>query len=133
LEARCRRWAREALARRPARRRLPEGGVIIAVLGADGSGKSTVTAELARWLGAQLDTTRIYFGSGQGPASPARRCLEGLASLVKRGVPAARGPAIPIPRGRSTSRARTLGELLWISVLSAERRRRAVQARRARN
>jgi thymidylate kinase len=133
VEARWRRWCREALARRAGRRQLPQGGIIIAVVGADGSGKSTVTTELARWLGRHLDTGRIYFGSGQGPASFPRRALEMGASLVKRTSRSARAASQSARRGHSSSRLRMFGDLLWVTALSMERRRRATQARRARN
>ena len=53
-----------------ARRRTPvTGGLIVAILGADGSGKSTQTKSITQWLGWKLDVSRIYFGSGDGPTS----------------------------------------------------------------
>lgn len=42
---------------------LGTGGRTIALVGADGSGKSTVTAELARWLGWKVDVRVRYLGS----------------------------------------------------------------------
>jgi hypothetical protein len=62
LEARRRRWARESrllwwmalnrLRGMPARssRTLPQGGLIVALVGASGAGKSTVAARVADWL-----------------------------------------------------------------------------------
>jgi thymidylate kinase len=41
------------------------GGQVIAVIGADGSGKSTVSHELCRWLSCQLRTCYYYMGSQQ--------------------------------------------------------------------
>ncbi|NIP79528.1 MAG: hypothetical protein GWM90_10050 [Gemmatimonadetes bacterium] len=79
------RWGREAraLARLIARRlgfrtsrsgrRDPRGGVIIAVVGADGAGKSRLLGALSPWLARKLDVVSIYFGSGDGPVSLARR------------------------------------------------------------
>jgi hypothetical protein len=44
-------------------------GLAVAFVGCDGSGKSTVTDVVSRWLGAQLRVERIYLGSGQGSSS----------------------------------------------------------------
>ncbi|MGH7526053.1 MAG: hypothetical protein ACREMX_05070 [Gemmatimonadales bacterium] len=131
--ARWRRWSRELWARRSGRRRLPQGGVVIALLGADGSGKSTLSRELASWLAGRLDVAPIYFGSGQGPASLARRLLQGAASLVKRTSRGAAASAGQTRRGQGSSPLRTVGEILWIVSLALERRRRTAEARRARN
>lgn len=151
LVAWWRRWAREGggrlsqLARRfgvlnPSRRIVPHGGVLVAFVGSDGSGKSTVTTEIVRWLSAELDTVRIYFGNGKGPASLLRRVLEAVAGVVRRTTRGrARvsppGPGAPVPsrRGEGKSRLRDLGDALWVLALAGERRRRFRQARHARN
>ena len=39
-------------------------GISIAVIGQDGSGKSTITSDIQKWLGWKMDTCRFYFGSG---------------------------------------------------------------------
>lgn len=39
-------------------------GVVVAFLGQDGSGKSTVTEEVAKWLSWKLDARKYYLGSG---------------------------------------------------------------------
>lgn len=44
--------------------RLTCKGPSIALIGADGSGKSTVTTELEKWLSKKLDCRRYYLGSG---------------------------------------------------------------------
>lgn len=41
-------------------------GFMIAVIGADGSGKSSLTNDLANWLGYKLDVHRFYMGTGDG-------------------------------------------------------------------
>jgi thymidylate kinase len=45
------------------------GGLTVGLVGSDGSGKSTVTAEVATWLGWKVDTRVVYLGS----KSPSRR------------------------------------------------------------
>lgn len=133
VDARWRRWARELLLLRAPRLRLPQGGLVIIFLGADGSGKSTLTRELTRWLSANLDVASVYFGSGQGPVSLGRQALQRAAALFKRVRPSAKASAPAKHRGEGTSGLRTAGELLWVTSLALERRRRAVEARRARN
>jgi hypothetical protein len=124
----------------PMRRTLPQGGRLVAFLGSDGSGKSTVTDEITRWLSRDLDAVRLYFGSGKGPVSISRRLLELVAAFARRkgrtnGCPPAGEPGAPTPlrRGASKSRARDWGDLLWVLALTRERRLRFRQARRARN
>ena len=41
----------------------PSGGTTVALVGADGSGKSTVATDVARWLGWKLETRVHYLGS----------------------------------------------------------------------
>ena len=48
------------------RRTLPGQGVIVAFLGPDGSGKSTVTRTIAKEWSKKLDVACVYFGTGDG-------------------------------------------------------------------
>lgn len=87
LQARLLRWYRELSLKtnrkwqewlgRPAlsRRTNPKGGFVVAVIGADGSGKSTVTRSLEKTFHTKLDLFRIYFGRGDGKISVARKVL----------------------------------------------------------
>lgn len=45
------------------RLRVGERGVAVAVLGADGSGKTTISTELSDWIGGKLAVSRYYMGS----------------------------------------------------------------------
>lgn len=54
---------------RPWSRLAPGGGCVVALMGVDGSGKSTVVAALRAWLGAEVDVMPIYFGTGDGRPS----------------------------------------------------------------
>src|SRR6266550_3371064 len=49
--------------------RAPGGGCVAAVIGVDGSGKSTVVAAIRAWLGQEIDVVPIYFGTGSGRPS----------------------------------------------------------------
>lgn len=57
-----RRAARALGAHRPARKRPASGGLVVALVGADGAGKSVCAAELHRWLGKTLDTVHAHLG-----------------------------------------------------------------------
>jgi thymidylate kinase len=130
--------ARRRGALRPVRHTLPQGGVLIAVVGSDGSGKSTVTREMARWLSWKLDVALLYFGSGAGPASLLRRPLL-WAKALRRG----RGPGQS--RSRPSSPGLRQGEVApggglravqgawWAWSIATEKRARLAEARRARN
>jgi len=123
------------------RRVLLHTGRLVAFVGADGSGKSTVTTEITRWLSADIAAVRMYFGSGKGTISLPRRLLELAAAVTRlpartrRRVSHASIPAAPAPfhRGAGRSRIRDWGDLLWVLALSRERHARFRQARRARD
>jgi hypothetical protein len=114
-------------------RTLPQGGITVAFLGADGAGKSTVTATMADWLSREIAVVTTYGGSGKGSASFARRIMQRVGALRRRLIGSARPPARPTtdaPAGVSSSPP-SLARLVWIVALSRERRRRARAARRA--
>jgi thymidylate kinase len=54
-------------------------GLVVAFIGSDGSGKSTLTAEIRKWLRYKLDVHGYYMGSGQGST----RLLDKLRHAVK--------------------------------------------------
>lgn len=62
----------------------PRGGLVVAVIGADGSGKSSVTEDLRETFEEKLDVYKIYFGRGDGKASRSRRVLNSVKVLLKK-------------------------------------------------
>ena len=125
----------------PTRRVSPRGGLIVAILGSDGAGKSSVVKETVGWLGRKVDVLPIYFGSGDGRSSALRLPLKLAHKLVRR-----RGRPRPTPTrvegqrldGRPSSHLgqrwwRTLATVLWALVLSHEKRGKLRRAVRARN
>jgi len=66
----------------PRKMTLAAGGMTIALVGADGSGKSTLTKELKSWLGWKLDVVVYYLGSKQ--PSRTSRWLYQLFRLARR-------------------------------------------------
>jgi len=156
IAGRVQRWSREIFwlaggvnrrylglrSTRPLRRTSPSGGLLIAVVGCDGSGKSTLTQSLASTLGRKLDVCRIYFGSGDGATSPLRWPLKvARAAAVRTGMLRAHGSRAPDdrPRGSAAEAASLRAQLLrvarivWALVLAFEKRGRLDQAWRARD
>jgi hypothetical protein len=85
-------WAVSAINRRylrwprPRRRRAPGSGVIVSIVGLDGSGKSTLVREVRRWLGAEIDIMPCYFGTGDGEPSLFFRPFKAASRWVARVV-----------------------------------------------
>jgi hypothetical protein len=119
-----RRWLRWPI---PLRRRNPVGGLVVALLGPDGCGKSTLTRELRGWLGWKLDVYPVYFGSGSGPVSLLRWPLKIARGLYARLVTRSSGGAVSDGGG-----ARKL-RWLWALALAVEKRSRMRSVARARH
>ena len=68
----------------PTRRKLQSRGVEIAIVGIDGSGKSTHLSSLHDWLSWKMDVHTVYFGSGDGPSSLLRYPFKKLNDLRTR-------------------------------------------------
>ena len=122
-----RRWVRSAHRRV---RTDPRGGLVVALIGCDGAGKSTLAARTLAWLSWKLDTTPVYLGSGDGPASPLRWPLRlalrlALAARRRRARGAATDPVAP-------TAGWTVPRIVWALVLSREKRRKLASAVRAR-
>lgn len=77
-------------------RTLPAGGRIIAFLGSDGAGKSTVVRAITAWLGTQLDVRQLYLGSGDGERSLIRASLCALDAARRLVVPRRRRHKLPL-------------------------------------
>ena len=129
-------------ARRPQRRSVPTGGLLIAFLGADGSAKSTIAHDIATVLAGKLDVLLLYFGSGSGPSSWLRWPLNALrAGAARLGLlPTGQGlPGGPDGRGNGGRQERRRGPLLtvalivWALVLAREKRRKLLDAWKARD
>lgn len=63
---------------------LHNGGRMIAVIGCDGAGKSTITNEIEKWLSWKIDTHKIYLGSGDGPVGFTVKLMNIFANLYYR-------------------------------------------------
>lgn len=109
-------------------KRLMSGGRLIAVVGGDGAGKSTMVHGLAAWLNGPLDTRVLHLG--KPPRSPRNLAVKGGLILARRAgllrgwlpnypTPAEHGDAFP---GHSW--------LLWQAVTAVDRERHHQRARR---
>ena len=56
------RVTRERVFKRSSRKRLAQGGAIVALVGGDGSGKTTSVRELSRWLNKKFVVKRFHIG-----------------------------------------------------------------------
>ncbi|MCB1377024.1 MAG: hypothetical protein KDK89_01440 [Alphaproteobacteria bacterium] len=74
------------------RKTLAGKGAMVALIGSDGSGKSTVSQALEKWLRYKIDVHLIYMGSGDGRA--------GLVNGLRRALSAAFGKKVKARRRR---------------------------------
>ncbi|HEY0376474.1 MAG TPA: hypothetical protein VGC87_05910 [Pyrinomonadaceae bacterium] len=77
------RLVRERVLRKSSRKRLTNGGAIVALVGGDGSGKTTCTKELSRWLSKKLVVRRFHVG--KPPRSPLTLAVI-VALRIRRGL-----------------------------------------------
>jgi thymidylate kinase len=108
-------------ARRARLRATPASGMrligprapIIAIVGCDGSGKSTVVADLRRWLSWKADVAVVYFGTNHGWFRRARGIALSLRSASKpRRTDQSARPPEPNPPLRASAPG-WLGPLKW--------------------
>lgn len=123
-------------------RRTPiAGGKIIAFLGPDGAGKSTVIKEVNKRFQQVMDVHHIYLGSGDGQASLLRKPLKALYSFfLKKGTLDRKsrrvsdsGSIYRVGEDTSAKVIRELGQIPWTYTLARERKIKIVNARRFRS
>jgi O-antigen/teichoic acid export membrane protein/thymidylate kinase len=105
-------------------------GAIVAVVGADGSGKSTLTDDLVSVLARDRAAERLYLGSGDGPASWYRAPLKLARDVIsppKSRERAGRGSSAPSRGG-----VHAVVRLLWAVALAREKVAKTRRASRAR-
>lgn len=121
---------------RPWSRRAPGGGCIIAFVGVDGSGKSTLVSVIKEWLGGKVDVMSTYFGTGDGKPSfwlwPFKRMMP-LFTWVLSHKPkpkcASHGPASGPNPGLIYSVLLTV----WALMVALDKWKKLIAARRSTN
>ena len=123
----------------PTRRTSTSGGLMIAILGSDGAGKSAVTREIARWLSWKVDVLAIYFGSGDGRSSflrsPLKLGLQYFRRIARLRLTSQVDLAIEGHKLRASVHPwlRALAIVLWALALSYEKRSKLRTVTKARN
>ncbi|MGF1539585.1 MAG: hypothetical protein ACFCU5_03905 [Pleurocapsa sp.] len=117
---------------------INQGGAIIAILGADGAGKSTVSAEIVKGLSSKIDVFPLYLGSGDGSASMLRQPLIWIRKAVKilrsRYTPEKLATNKTKPKKwYKRSKIYQLNHILWAIALVYEKRNKLKQANLAKN
>ncbi len=153
FEATIRRWIRELLwglgvinkrylhAATPLRRIPATGGLLIALMGCDGSGKSTQMKALIKWLSWKIDVVPVYFGSGEGSSSLIRKPLNILAKIVRNlpGLKSNRETVKDLSQdqkmtdGSNDPVLRKIARIPWALVLAYEKRNKIRKATKAKN
>ena len=139
--------ARRRLGLRGKKKQIGRGGVIISAIGADGSGKSTISRDIVDFLGWKLEVRHFYLGEGRDSSSMRllghfqRFAARALAPVLGRKKKAGRISPRPamgeIEEPGSNSRIRqylseisfALGRILMVW----ERRRKLARIMRARS
>jgi thymidylate kinase len=116
---------------RPWSRRAPGGGHVIAVIGVDGSGKSTIVATVREWLGQEMDVIPIYFGTGAGRPSlilwPLKLMVPLITPLLKtKPKGSSHGKISDRPPGRLYTTLLSI----WATVAAIEKRIKLSSAHR---
>ena len=114
------------------RRKRPDSGRIIAIVGLDGSGKSTAVDMLADWLGAEFDVRRVHYGHGRSTLAsvPVRLALR-IRQAVRGGPDAASAAsATPAAMARPKDTQSLIAHARYLA-LAIERRAVAATALRA--
>ncbi len=113
------------------RRRLRPSGPVIAVVGSDGSGKSTVVSQVASILRRKIDTISVYFGTGDGPSSWFRKPLIFLQKIRQFRNQHRAFDGLSTPAGEDVP---GLAKAVWAITVAMERKaimRRVTRASRA--
>ncbi len=117
------------------RRVSPSGGLVVAILGCDGAGKSTTLTYVKKEFNKKIDVASIYFGSGDGSCSLFRKPMKLVAKKVGgKGV----GHAVEKEYAENKnislkSRVYSLAKVMWALALASEKKTKHKQMVKARN
>ena len=117
------------------RRISPSGGLVAAILGCDGAGKSTTLSYVKKEFNKKLDVVSIYYGSGDGSSSLIRKPMKLVAKKVGgKGVGHAVEKEYSENRKLSLkSRLYSAAKVVWALALAREKKTKLRQMVKARN
>jgi thymidylate kinase len=119
---------------RPWSRRAPGGGCMVAMVGVDGSGKSTSVTTMRAWLGAKVDVVPIYFGTGDGRPSLLLRPLKLMMPLTRRVLKSKpRVASHGKLSGPAPGPLYSLLLMVWATAVALDKRKKLAAARRGTN
>lgn len=131
-------WAMRGISRKVAPRPVLKGrggtggGLLVAFVGCDGSGKSTMVGATRAFLAPKLDVFPMYLGSGDGSSSLIRKPMKVVRDVVFG--PARNKGTIAKKAEVSVSHpgAMSVAKAVWAVTLAAEKNRKLRQVMRAR-
>lgn len=117
------------------RRVSPSGGLVVAILGSDGAGKTTTIDYVKNQFNKKIDTVSIYLGSGDGSSSLLRKPMKIIAKKVGgKGVGHAVEKAIQEKKQISgKARLYSIAKVIWSITLAMEKNKKLKQITKARN
>lgn len=115
-------------------KRMYPKGAIIAIIGCDGSGKSTISSEIQKWLAWKIDARKIYLGSGDGSVGILVRFLKSLARRSRGKTVHKTSKTSSSSKNGSSSRSfvKEIGSCLLDMSITNERYRKVKKAHQAR-
>lgn len=108
------------------------GGLLVAFVGCDGSGKSTMVRETRELLAPKLDVYPMYLGSGDGSSSLLRKPMKAVRDLVFGPSRNKDAIARKVAVGDSHPGAMSVAKAVWAVTLAAEKQRKLRQVMKAR-
>jgi len=131
-------WAMRGISRKIAPRPVLKGrggtggGLLVAFVGCDGSGKSTMVAETRAFLAPKLDVYPMYLGSGDGSSSLLRKPMKAARDAVFG--PSRDKGSIERKADVSSSHpgAMSAAKAIWAVTLAAEKQRKLHRVMKAR-
>src|SRR6266540_6050069 len=113
-------------------RRAGTDGLLVALIGSDGSGKSTLCRNLHVSFSSEIETVSVYFGSGDGRSSILRWPLVRLRRLLPAPPGRRQREASGPHRDRGPSGWLGPARVVWALALAREKRQKLRRATLAR-